>query len=101
MAQIPQCSICGQTKTWHESGVNRQGVPYDGFYGCPNWKNHAKTPQTAPVAQTPNVSHPSVSSATIQSIVTAQSIMQEELVTIQTKLGTIEDLLRQLLNSKI
>jgi len=39
----PACEICGTAKTWVPPGTSRTtGMPYDGFWGCPNRKNHPK-----------------------------------------------------------
>ena len=39
------CKICGATKEWVEPGMRKDGTNYDGFYGCPNYRNHPKQPE--------------------------------------------------------
>jgi len=62
MQAPPTCDICGAVKSWVAPGVSRNtSIPYDGFWGCPNRKNHPKgvsagypkpfTPQAPPAAQ--------------------------------------------------
>ena len=45
----PICADCGTAKQWVAPGVSRTtGQPFDGFWGCPNRKNHAPAPQGTP-----------------------------------------------------
>ncbi len=41
------CPKCGATMFWKEAGVRKDGVPYDGFMACPNYKTHPKTTSTS------------------------------------------------------
>jgi len=37
----PACEICGTEKNWKGPGVSKKtGKPYNGFWSCPNWKQH-------------------------------------------------------------
>lgn len=43
------CNECGTERTWIPSGTSRKtGEPYEGFWGCPNRKNHAPKPRAQP-----------------------------------------------------
>ena len=44
MNVIPMCPKCGVPMVWHEGGVSKKPPykPYQGFYGCPNWKDGCK-----------------------------------------------------------
>ena len=33
------CDICGPPKEWKEAGVRKDGTPFDGFMGCPRWRD--------------------------------------------------------------
>lgn len=35
----PVCDVCGTAKTWKPGGVSRAGKPYQGFWGCPNYRD--------------------------------------------------------------
>jgi hypothetical protein len=84
--------------------------PKGGFWSCPSWKEHKDggqkytaifPTQTAPVAQKPATTQPSALGEALKSIQTGQGIMQEEITAIMNRLGVIEDLVRQLVKTKI
>lgn len=39
----PSCDQCGSAMRWKEGGTSKAGKPYNGFWGCPNFKdeNHS------------------------------------------------------------
>ena len=50
VSTAPECEVCGATKNWVKPGVRKDGTEYEGFWGCPNWKEHKNT---TPAPQTP------------------------------------------------
>jgi len=43
MENARKCKICGATQEWVEAGMRKDGSSYEGFWGCPNFKQHPKT----------------------------------------------------------
>lgn len=79
MNTVAPCNICGTPLKWFPPGVSkRTGMEYEGFWGCPNKKNHpvgqpAGYPQRPPQSAPQAPSGPSVAPQSRERSIAAQA----------------------------